>query len=95
MVKILAVCGNGLGSSLMLKINIASVVKELGAADVEVAHCDLASAASERPDLVVVANDLASHFGASQPVISLAGVMSKVELKEKLKEFFVKSEREA
>ena len=88
MIKILAVCGNGLGSSLMLKINVAAVIKDLGISDVEVGHCDLTSVASEKADVVVVTKDLAPNFGDSQPVISLANVMSKAELKEKLQDYF-------
>jgi len=88
MIKILAVCGNGLGSSLMLKINVTAVIKDLGISDVEVGHCDLTSVASEKADVVVVTKDLAPNFGDSQPVISLANVMSKAELKEKLQDYF-------
>jgi PTS system ascorbate-specific IIB component len=91
MIKILAVCGNGLGSSLMLKINVAAAVKDLGVADIEVGHCDLTSVASEKPDVVVVTKDLASNFGTSQHVISLANVMSKAELKEKLQTYFAQN----
>ena len=93
MTKILAVCGNGLGSSLMLKINIASAVKELGLADVEVGHCDLTSLASEKADLVVVTKDLVSQTDPSQPLISLASVMSKTELKEKLQDYFASKQQ--
>ena len=89
--KIVAVCGNGLGSSLMLKINIDSAIRELAISGVEVSHCDLTSVASENADLVVVTKDLASHFAASTPVIVLASVMAKAELKEKLSQFFTQN----
>jgi len=91
MIKIFAVCGNGLGSSLMLKINVDAAVKDLGVTDVEVGHCDLTSVASEKADVVVVTKDLASNFDASQHVISLANVMSKAELKEKLQTYFAQN----
>ena len=90
--KILAVCGNGLGSSLMLKINIDSVVRELAIPYVEVNHCDLTSVASEKADLVVVTKDLASCVETSLPVIALSSIMSKMELKEKLGHFFTSKE---
>ncbi|MCL2347190.1 MAG: PTS sugar transporter subunit IIB [Planctomycetaceae bacterium] len=85
--KILAVCGNGLGSSLILKMNIQSVLKELNLTNVQVDHCDLTSVASENADLIVVTKDLASNFNGSVPLISLASVMSKHELREKLQSF--------
>ena len=72
----------------MLKINIVAAVKDLGVDDVEIEHCDLTSAASEKADLVIVTRDLASQFASMPHVISLANVMSKTELKEKLHEFF-------
>lgn len=87
--KILAVCGNGLGSSLILKIKIVSVLKELGICDAEVEHCDLTSAHSEKADVIVVTKDLASNFTGAPNLITLASVMSAAELKEKLQELFV------
>jgi Phosphotransferase system, galactitol-specific IIB component len=86
--KILAVCGNGLGSSLMLKINIDSVVRELAIPNVDVRHCDLTSVSGENADLVVVTKDLVSCFETSLPIIALDSIMSKAELKEKLGQFF-------
>ncbi len=45
--KILVVCGHGLGTSLMMEMSIKSILKEL-AVTAEVDHRDLASAGSER-----------------------------------------------
>ena len=45
MKKVLVVCSNGLGSSLMLKSNIQKVCEEKGI-DATVEHCDLGSAPS-------------------------------------------------
>ena len=59
--RILAVCGMGLGTSLILKLNIQSALRELGVAGVEVAHGDLASRAFEKADLIVVAQDLQAN----------------------------------
>ncbi len=44
--KILVVCGHGLGTSLMMEMSIKSILKEL-AVTAEVDHRDLASAGSE------------------------------------------------
>ena len=41
--KILVCCGNGLGSSFMIEMNIKKALQEIGA-EAEVSHCDLASA---------------------------------------------------
>ncbi len=83
--KILAVCGNGLGSSMILKLKIDSVLKELGIDDAQIGHCDLTSASGEKADIIVVTKDLASNFADSRNVISLNSIMSTTELKDKLK----------
>ena len=82
--RILAVCGMGLGSSMMLKLNIQHALKELGVARAEVAHCDLASLAFEKADLIVVAQDLQANCAKYGRVISITGVMNKAEIKAKL-----------
>ncbi len=50
--KILVVCGHGLGTSLMMEMSIKSILKEL-AVTAEVDHRDLASAGSERAEIFV------------------------------------------
>ncbi len=89
--KILAVCGNGLGSSMILKIKIASVLKEIGVANVEVGHCDLTSAPGENADIIVVTKDLASNFANFSNVIALASIMNTAELKEKLQHYITQT----
>jgi len=49
--KILAVCGSGLGSSFMLEMNIKKVLKELGV-EAEVGHSDLASVTPADADIL-------------------------------------------
>ena len=83
-------CGNGLGSSLMLKMKVQSVLKELNEADVNVEHCDLTTAASTQADLIVVLKDLAAHFENKCPCITVANVMDTVELRTKLQSFMDK-----
>lgn len=85
--KILAVCGMGIGSSMMLKINIDKALKELGLTDAEVEHCDLTSLAGAEADLIVVTNDLADNCRPYGDVIGLSNIMQKDELKEQLKAF--------
>jgi PTS system ascorbate-specific IIB component len=91
MSKILVVCGNGLGSSLILKMKVQSVLKELNNTDVEVEHCDLTTAESERADLIVVVKDLASHFEGKRPYITVTNIMNTDELRTKLRSFIEKA----
>lgn len=61
MKKILAVCGLGQGTSLILRMNIEQVLGDLGVtADVE--HIDVSSASSMEADLIVTNNELAQSL---------------------------------
>ncbi|WP_246768937.1 PTS sugar transporter subunit IIB, partial [Salmonella enterica] len=46
--KIMAICGSGLGSSFMVEMNIKKVLKKLNI-DAEVEHSDLSSATPGAP----------------------------------------------
>ena len=75
----------------MLKMKVQSVLKELNQTDVDVEHCDLATAASEQADLIVVLKDLAAHFDNKRPYIAVANVMDAGELRTKLQSFIEKA----
>ena len=56
--KIMAICGSGLGSSFMVEMNIKKVLKKLDI-EAEVEHSDLSSATPGAADLFVMAKDIA------------------------------------
>ncbi|MGG0738604.1 PTS sugar transporter subunit IIB [Niallia taxi] len=59
--KILCVCGLGQGTSLILRMNVETVLSELGiVADVD--NTDLSSATSERADFIITSNELAQSL---------------------------------
>lgn len=59
--KIITVCGNGIGSSLMLAMKIEEMCKEEGLqADVE--SSDFNSAQGKSADLIVTVKELAQQF---------------------------------
>lgn len=61
MKKILAVCGLGQGTSLILRMNIEQVLGDLGVqADVE--HIDVSAASSMEADLIVTNDELAKSL---------------------------------
>ena len=86
--KILAVCGSGLGSSLMLSMNIQDVLKAMGKTDVEVEHTDFSSAAGMNADYIVCGKDIAEAMRDQSKVIALDSILSKQELREKLEAIF-------
>ena len=57
MKKVLVVCGNGLGSSFIIEMNVKKILTELGM-QAEVSHTDLASSKSEQADLYLGAKDI-------------------------------------
>jgi len=86
--KIMAVCGSGLGSSFMLEMNIQEILRELGVSGVEVEHSDLSSATADQADLFVAAKDIAegaSHLG---DLVVIDSIIDMDGLREKLKEAF-------
>ena len=61
MLKIITVCGNGIGSSLMLKMKIEEICAENNIqADVE--SIDFNAAQGKQADLIVTVKELASEF---------------------------------
>ncbi len=86
--KIMAVCGSGLGSSFMVEINIKKVLKKMGKT-AEVGHSDLASALDPSIDLFVMGKDIASSSDVSrEKLLILDNIMSLPELEIKLLEYF-------
>ncbi|PMQ00836.1 MAG: PTS ascorbate transporter subunit IIB [Dictyoglomus sp. NZ13-RE01] len=62
--KILAVCGMGLGSSLILKMTVEKAVKELGLnAEVVTADIVTAKGAGSDADIIITSEELAQQLG--------------------------------
>jgi PTS system ascorbate-specific IIB component len=82
--KILSVCGNGLGSSLILKMAVEKVLKsENIKANVEVS--DLGNAKGLSADYIVASPEIAERLKDHKAtVISIKNMMDKKEIKEKL-----------
>lgn len=82
--KIIAVCGNGLGTSLVIKMTLMSVLKEEGIeADIEVA--DLGTAFSYNPDLFVCTPEMEDKCKAKGTLYGLVkNVADKGEFRQKV-----------
>ncbi|MPQ44909.1 PTS sugar transporter subunit IIB [Clostridium tarantellae] len=59
--KIITVCGNGIGSSLMLATKIEELCREEGM-NVDVECCDFNAASGKKCDLYVTVKELADQF---------------------------------
>ncbi|MFF0747114.1 PTS sugar transporter subunit IIB [Streptomyces sp. NPDC004111] len=82
--KIMAMCSTGLGSSFMLRLNIADVLKEMGLTDVQVEHSDLSSADPSSADAFFVAKDLEDAARGLGDVTVMDSLIDKDELRAKV-----------
>lgn len=84
--KILAVCGMGLGSGLLLRMQAEKALRQLGIqADVEVADIGTARALAATADLIITSEELAQQLGAVKPrVVTITNFIDLAEMVTKL-----------
>ncbi len=80
MLKIYTVCGNGIGSSLMLKMKIEEICEEYGIKAV-VESTDFNSAQGKESDLIVTAKEFAHQF-ENKKVAIIRSYVNKKKIKE-------------
>jgi PTS system ascorbate-specific IIB component len=85
-VKILAVCGMGLGSALLLRMQAEKALKRLGLdADLEVTDIGTARAMAPTADLILTSQELAEALGPVKPrVVVITNFIDLNEMVEKL-----------
>jgi len=83
--KILAVCGMGLGSSLILKMNIEKAMDAEGIKGI-VEVRDLSSIHGERADFIFASEEIAEKIEHSAQVYSVKNMTDKKEIKDKILE---------
>lgn len=84
--KIMVVCGHGLGTSLMMEMSLKGIVKELNV-EATVDHTDLGSAKGTPCELFVGTNDITEQLkslGVEQPIVALDNMVDKNMMKERL-----------
>lgn len=89
--KMMAVCGSGLGSSFMMEMNIKKVLKNLNVV-AEVEHSDLGSVTPDVADVFVMAKDIA--YSANLPedkIIIINNIIDLKEIEQKIREYFEKN----
>lgn len=87
MYKVTTVCINGMGSSLVLRLNVERAFAELGI-EAEVEACDFSSFSGKTPDIVVTSPSLADQIPDSKDmiVISIVNFIDVDQMKSKIKE---------
>ncbi|MDR3431864.1 MAG: PTS sugar transporter subunit IIB [Rouxiella aceris] len=82
MKKILIVCGNGLGSSFIVEMNVKKIIKELGK-DADVSHTDLSSAKSESADIYIGSTEIIANLDdGKRKVFGLTNLLDNAKIKE-------------
>ena len=92
MLKVLVACGNGMGTSMIIKMRAESVFRACGL-DAAIDHGPVGEAASSACsyDIVFCPNNLIHQFdafkdSATVKIIGLKNVMSEDEMRDRLRE---------
>lgn len=89
MIRAIAACGNGMGSSQMIKMKITKVFKKLGVV-VDVQHNSVGAAKADAVnyDVVFVSQNFTKEFANAEKkgtiVIGLKNLLSEAEIEEKI-----------
>lgn len=88
--KILVICGSGIGTSLILEMNVRKITKELGI-PVEISHKSLDLASSCQADIWIGTKDSAKELRemGKEKVIEVTNIMNKASLKEQLEKILL------
>ncbi|MFN4214831.1 MULTISPECIES: PTS sugar transporter subunit IIB [Exiguobacterium] len=84
MKKILVVCGNGLGSSFIMELNVKKALEQMGK-EAEVSHTDIATARTEPADIYLGAKDIITTLDdGTRTIVALENVMDIEQIKAQL-----------
>lgn len=86
MLKIMCVCGAGMGSSFACQMSVEDVLKKLGVA-AKVDHCDISSVKGTPVDLFIAGQNFQKQFDKfhlETPQVFLHRLTNKAEIEEKL-----------
>ncbi|MBJ8326228.1 PTS sugar transporter subunit IIB [Streptococcus pacificus] len=88
MLKILTACGNGMGSSMVIKMKVENALRQLGITDFQSASCSVGEAKSMAAnyDIVIASNHLIHELDGRTKghLVGLDNLMDDNEIKEKL-----------
>ncbi|MBS4750056.1 PTS ascorbate transporter subunit IIB [Granulicatella sp. zg-ZJ] len=90
MLKVLAACGNGMGSSMVVKMKVEMALRKMGVSDFKTDSCSIAEAKgmASQYDVVIASKHLISELqGRTQGhLVGLDNLMDDKEISEKLSE---------
>lgn len=91
MKKILVVCGNGLGSSFIVEMNVKKILVELGV-EAQVSHTDLTTSKTEQADIYLGSADIVNQLDdGTRTVVALQNILNQAEINGALQKYFVEA----
>lgn len=81
MIKVITVCGNGIGSSLMLKLKIEEIAKANGI-EIDAESIDSNAASGKDADLFVTVKEFSDIFKPDQKVVFTRSFMNRKKITE-------------
>lgn len=85
--KIMCCCGQGLGSSFLVEMNVKKALDNLGVSGIEVSHALLSEVYKGVADVFVVGVDVADEVADKGDVIALNNIISLPEVEGKIKDY--------
>ena len=86
MYKIITVCGLGVGSSLILKMTVDTVMTDLGI-ECMIEHWDMGTVKGVPCDMIVTTESFRDHFAEQDNVVFVKNIMDVNEVKENISVF--------
>lgn len=89
MLKIITVCGMGVGSSLILKMTVEKAMTNLGK-KCSVEHWDMGTVKGKECDIIVTTVGFKKQFQDQENVVYITNIVDTNEVQTKLEEFLNK-----
>ncbi|WP_347300043.1 PTS sugar transporter subunit IIB [Dolosigranulum savutiense] len=91
MLKVVTVCGMGVGTSLIMKMTVEKALERIDVkANVE--HWDMGTVESQSADLIVTTRDFEKNFKDREDVVFLDNPVDEESAEEKLRIYFEERE---
>lgn len=84
MLKIITVCGLGVGSSLIMKITVDNAMKALGKTNYQIEHWDMGTVKGRPCDFIVTTHEFKKQFAEADNVIFVQNMLDVNEMKQKI-----------
>lgn len=87
--KVIAACGNGMGTSMIIKLKVQKILKELNIpADVDVLSMGQSKGMTNSVDIIISSKHLTSEFVQNQKakIIGVTNLMDENEIRQALKQ---------